>query len=531
MLSEPYRLLCFRSVILITLAGLVRPALCSDITPKTAAIPSPKKLEVVAGPFLLLNEKTLAEQRQELAERERHLERHHEKLQVPKSGSRVKPLLTSTPFVGTPTALNSTKTSVKMLLDRVLTIHETGAVVSTTCEPSLALRGDEVLLTGNWFASFSTNATSAASSFKAIRPGDLFPSPSPDLPFCCDQVAYYDPKDDLMLWVLQYEYNGDGDFFRLAVAQGDDIKKQNWRYYDLSPQIVGHYTKEWFDFPACGLSRKYFYLTTNSYATCCGNQLPFVRATAIRIPLDKLAAYQGFDLEYFDTKDFTNGDAPVGSLCPTQGASDTMYLGAHANDSTLRVFTWPDAGPKVVTNDVSVTTWSSDDYTAPNPQGGDWLARLDGRITAGWVSKKTVGFGWCAAKDEDYRFPHVRIAILDPLANKVVDEPHIYSPDFAYAYPAAAPSVDGNVGITLHFGGDTINPSVAVGILQPGQNGHGTWDLATVVAGKAFPPKGFWGDFLTMRLDGKNQKNWAAATFVQDNNGRPQVSYHIFTTK
>src|SRR5262249_40731529 len=160
---------------------------------------------------------------------------------------------------------------------------------------------------------------------------------------------------------------------------------------------------------------------------------------AMRIPLDKLAGYQSFDLEYFDTKEFGNTGEPLFSLCPTQGGIDTMYLGAHVDDSTVRVYTWSDAGKTVTTDDVNVQTWSLDQATAPNPQGGDWLVKLDYRITAGWATKEMTGFGWTAARDVNYHFPHVRVLLINPGTKKVIAQPHIYSDDFAYAYPAASP--------------------------------------------------------------------------------------------
>jgi len=526
--SALFRLLATALIALVIVAS----ARGDEIIPKTASISGPAQIEHIRAAAMPLNETILAQRQQELKEREQYLERHHQRAPpLPKSEKPIE-RLRALPRTALPTALNSTQTSIKTILDRVLTIRETGGPVSTICEPSLAMRGDDVLVTGNWFASFSTNASSPISEFKSIRPGDLFPPPESRLEFCCDQLAVYEPRRDILIWLLQYEYheNGDGNLVRLAVAKGDDIKNQKWRYYDLTPDAVGHYKKEWFDFPAWAVSNNYLYVTTNSFATCCGDKPPFARSIAIRIPLDKLAAYQGFNLQYFDTKDFGTGDQ-LFSLCPTQGASSTMYLGAHVSESKLRVYTWPDAGDKVVATDVDVEPWSSDQPVAPNPYGGDWLTRADSRITAGWASKNTIGFAWIAAMDVNHHFPHVRVVILENDTKNVLEEPHIYSGDFAYAYPAAAPNADGEVGVAVEFGGNTINPSSAVGVLKRSRNGQSSWDLATSAAGKAFPPSGQWGDYVTMRLDGKNPKNWVAASFIRDNNGTPQVSYHIFTLK
>jgi hypothetical protein len=251
----------------------------------------------------------------------------------------------------------------------------------------------------------------------------------------------------------------------------------------------------------------------------------------MRIPLDKLAAYEGFDLEYFDTKDLDDAETEAAGLCPVQGATDTMYLGAHIDTETLRVYTWSEATGTVVSNDVIVQTWDNRQPEAPSPQGGDWLGRADGRITAGWLSGDTIGFAWTASRDVNFRFPHVRVAVLNKDTKELVEEPHIYSRDFAYAYPSAAPNSIGEVAIGLDFGGDKVNPSCAIGVLRKRGTAKSRWILATSAAGKAFPPDKTWGDYLTLRLDGKNPRNWVTASFVRENNGTTQVDYQIFSIR
>ena len=160
------------------------------------------------------------------------------------------------------------------------------------------------------------------------------------------------------------------------------------------------------------------------------------------------------------------------------------------------------------------------------------MNRTDSRITAGWQSHDRIGFAWTAPRDVNFRFPHIRVAVLNKDTKQVLEQPHMYSKDFAYAYPSAASNSDGEVGVVVDFGGDQINPSAAVGVLRKlSAASQSTWDLATIAAGKGFPPDHDWGDYLTLRLDGKNPKNWVASTFVQESNGAAQVSYHVFGLK
>src|SRR2546430_12593789 len=115
-----------------------------------------------------------------------------------------------------------------------------------------------------------------------------------------------------------------------------------------------------------------------------------------------------------------------------------------------------------------------------------------------------MGFAWTASRAVNLRFPHVRVAVLNKDTKALVEEPHIYSRDFAYAYPAAAPNSMGEVAIVLDFGGDTVNPSCAIGVLTKRGTAKSRWILATSAAGHAFPPDNNWEDLLTLCLDGKN---------------------------
>ena len=517
------RSLAFLSLVVVSLGT----ATAGEIKTRTATIPPPQEVPTGDHGIVTLDEQTLALRQQDLARREKELEKHHRRLPIPEAKKRIQ-LLRFEPEMILPTPLNFSGSPIKILQDRPLTMRETGGEVSIRCEPSVAVRGDEVLVTGNWFAAFSTDATSSISKFKAVDPSRLFPAPASKLKFCCDQLALYDPKTDAMFWLLQYEYNAEGNLLRLAVAKKDDIKNQKWRYYDLSPKGVGQYKNETFDFSACALGTKFLYVTTNSFSTL--GKEPFMRSVAMRIPLDKLAAYEGFDLEYFDTKDLD--DAKASGLCPVQGATNTMYVGAEVDTQTLRIYTWSEATGTVASNDVIVRTWDSrQPFEAPSPQGGDWLGRADDRITAGWLSGDTIGFAWTASRDVNFRFPHVRVAVLNKDTKELVEEPHIYSRDFAYAYPAAAPNSIGEVAITVNFGGDSVNPSCAIGVLRKQGNAKNRWILATSAAGKAFPPDKKWGDYLTLRLDGKNPRNWVTASFVRENNGTTQVGYQVFGLK
>ena len=481
---------------------------------KTASIPAPKavsKQETFAlramsppAPHALRNRK------------QQRLRVHHISVKVKPAPAQAqvapKPQAESATHI-LPTFAPGTSSAVTVIGNHQISGAATNDMTSTVCEPSVASRDNEVLLTGNWFAAFSTNG---GSTFQYRNPFSMFPDSSQG-GFCCDQVANYDKSHDLMCWALQYINNSSGNTLRLAVAHGNDIAQEHWHYYDFTPQNVGNWMAEWFDFPDLVLGDSFLYVTSNVFGTADNS---FKRSVVLRLPLDKLAAYQGFDYNYHSDDNF----APRA----THGAHNTMYWAVHKDLATLRIFSWPEnstsvSGPK----DVGVQTWSDASRTAPGPDGRDWLGREDGRITAAWMGGGTIGFAWTAAQDSNFHYPHVRVAILNTNNLTLQSQPHIWNNGFAFAYPAAAPNGQGRVGISLDFGGNTLYPSHAVGIY--GDNGK--WDLVSTASGRYGPADEKWGDFLTIRPYGADPKVWVATGYTLQsgpNAGDVEVRYILF---
>ena len=501
-----------------TAAGL---SLADTITPKQVHIAAPKAAPGFPHAITALSEESL--KMHETAVRDRHHKLITEPYKLPRVRSVGEPTAISVPIQPTvPTPLNSTETVITRLRDRILSVRETDGYSDLIAEPSIAVQGGAILMTGNVFASFCSNVASALSTFRPISPYEFFPPANPG--FCCDQVVTYDPKSDTMFWVLQYDYNANGNFDRLAVAHGTEITNGKWWFYDISPKGIGNYSNEWFDFPSATVTDQFLYISTNSFST--KDQQPWVRGIVFRVPIARLAAHRDCDLEYF-------ADNNVGSICLAQGPSNTMYAAGHAGtNEAIRVFTWQDMEKKIITDDVTVDRWGSAiNATAPDSHGADWLVRNDPRITAAWVNKDTIGFGWTAPSDVNFRFPHVRVAVLDR-QRKLLAQPHIFNTDFGYAYPAAAANKDGRVGITLSFGGKDTCPSTAIGILDVGSDiAHATWHLSTSAAGKGFPHDGHWGDYLTIRAGGPDGSHWFATSSVLGDNGLPEIGYHEFIVK
>jgi hypothetical protein len=369
-------------------------------------------------------------------------------------------------------------------------------------------------MTGNWYAAFSSDG---GESFQFVNPDTAFPSTATHR-VCCDQVAIYSPEHDLMIWFLQYTQDGHSNIVRLAVCQGDDIPEQNWRYFDFSPESIGGWEDEWFDFPDMALNAEHLFITTNSFATQGTADVEddeFARAVALRLPLEALAEYETVTPDFFQSEE-------AFSLRPTQGANQgTMYFGSHdfANfGGKIVVYSWSEEDDSVGTISVDVAPWSNASRFSECPDGNRWLDRCDFRMTAAWAEGTRAGFAWTAAQDNTFEHPHVRVAVVDVPAGKVVAEPHLWNAEFAYAYPAAALGSDGAVGFSVCFGGGGEkgrNVSHAVGVLRGTDDGEYNWNLTSTHTGTNGPVGGRWGDYLALRPHGGGI-GWVASGFTLD---------------
>ena len=407
-----------------------------------------------------------------------------------------------TSIAGDPgTGARAATLTVNLLSNRGLIDVETNDFTSAVGEPSVAVRGDEILYTANWFSAFSTDGGQA---FTYVDPAASFPTPANEL-FCCDQLAYYDRSRDLMVWVLQYIHpTTEGtNRLRVAVAHGDDIAARQWRFYDFTPQSVGGWTDEWFDFPALAAGENQLYLTTNSFGF--GASGSFTRSVLLRLPLDPLANYQGFDYQFLASSE-------VGSLRPVHGTGTTMYVGTNLSVAQVRLYEWPEASTSLNIHDIDVSPWNAGNYASHS--GVEWLGRADGRITAGWFAANRIGLAWTAGGDGTFPFAHVRVVRVDPSTWTAVDQPHVWNSTFPFAYPTAAPSASGDVGIGLAYGSLTgLFPSHAVGIRDDGAN---AWQLAATAVGTAAPGQPVWGDYFTIQPHGQNTSEWVTAGFTLD---------------
>jgi hypothetical protein len=368
----------------------------------------------------------------------------------------------------------------------------TSTLTSTVNEPTAAASGNNIFVTGNWFASQSTDG---GGNWSLVNPFTRFPSAAGG--FCCDQIVLYEPSRDIWIWILQYVKQNRTNIFRVAVCRGASFG--SWYYWDFTPTALNaSWTDMWFDYPDAAVSSNHLYITFNAFSDAGS----WLRAFAFKLPLNTLRDATSLAYQWWST-------TTHGSLRLTQGATSSMYFASHNAGRQLRVFGWPDGSNSIGVIDVTVSAWSAGPYSAPGPGGAEWLGRIDSRITGAWVTGTRAGFLWTAAARTGRPLPYVKGALVDTTTRTLVEEPEIWNDSSAFAYPAACPNAAGVIGVSLFFGGGTRHPAHVVGFRDGAE-----WRLVITRAGTNGPPGGAWGDYLSCRRYAPGSSEWVASGFT-----------------
>ncbi len=387
--------------------------------------------------------------------------------------------------------------TVAFLRNIALTPAHTGGRTSTVGEPSVATNGPNVFFTGNWYASRTSDD---GASWQQVDPFTTLPPAEGG--FCCDQTTLFVPGHDVTVWLLQYIQEANTNTLRIAVNADPALEPMGWSFWDLRPVDVNpDWAGEWFDYNHAVISEAFLYVGTNVF-TVAGDR--WTRSVVFRIALDTLTAAGALTYDYFEsTENF--------SLRCAQGTTGTMYIASHNTRAQLRVFAWPEGGTTVTATDVDVTPWQAGAYSAPGPDGRNWMSRCDPRITGAWAANGQLGIMWSANRDVPRRpLPHVRVVVLDEASLTVAHEPDIWHPEHAYAYPEAAPNRAGDVGVTMFRGGGPVFPGHVVGFLDQAP----AWQLRVARSGTDGPADGKWGDYLSCRRHAPDGHSWTAAGYT-----------------
>lgn len=368
---------------------------------------------------------------------------------------------------------------------------------SPIAETQAGTSGPVVFMTGNWFASYSTDS---GASFSFVNPYTQFPTL--DAGFCCDQTVIYDHTRDLIIWQLQYTYSTTTQkgSYRTAFAKSSAIPSGGWCYYDWSPATFGLGLGLWLDYPHVALSNSFVWYTANVYNS--SNQ--WQRTIIWRIPLDPASRCEAFNYNWFVVSDHFN-------FTPTQGATTTMYWGSHNSTSSIRIYNWAENSNTILWNDVSVSTWPNNlPYKCAGPDGLNWCGRgsNDGRIQTGWVARGIVGFMWNASQSTSFPYPYIHVALFNQSTSALISQPILWNSAAAWQFPAVGVNDRGHIAGTASYGGGSLNPTMASWIWDDFSPVPPPWEVYGVVA--SAKGANAWGDWYSARRHGSNGNTWIA---------------------
>ncbi len=391
---------------------------------------------------------------------------------------------------------------------------------SEVAEPAVAASGDRVFYTANWFAADSADG-GADMNFVNPSPGP-FPPPTGEA-FCCDQTMAHDPGSNTIFWLQQFIPQGGTNTGtqRINVDQNSD---GTWDCaYDINTVLVGFPANTWFDFPDLTVSSNFLYHASNAFTFSSS----WAGAYVGRYPLSELAACTTpLTIDGYRTTQY-------GSFRLSRGAENTMYFAAQPNNSSVRIWSWPDADSLPTSVGRSITPWSNGNRSCPGPDGRNWCGFHDGRIQSGFLTGSTVGFTWTPAQGGSFPFPYMRVSTFDTDSDlALVDDIDIWSPDVAYMYPSASVNSAGELGGTVMWGGgDTyyascsawVAESATVDDLVPLQH-------ATSIAGTVGPSNGNSrsGDYTMSNTYYPDTAQFAGACFAYLNLGSGTMTYVRF---
>jgi len=226
---------------------------------------------------------------------------------------------------------------------------------------------------------------------------------------------------------------------------------------------------------------------------------------------------------------------------PVSGATNTMYLGAHVNTNTLRLFTWAADSTTYATADLSHGEYPRSrrgDATCPVQEPGsgptyDTCAFLDDRILGGWVANNVIGFMWTAAQGTvgttTFNFPYIAVVRYNQSTLALINQPVIWNPNIAFIYPAIATNGRGHIAGPFFEVGNGHYPTLDLMIWDDLTSG--SWVLYGVRGGTNSPSRNRWGDYLTSRRHGSYLNTWISTGFTlqggsANGNAQPQFLWY-----
>ncbi len=400
---------------------------------------------------------------------------------------------------------------------------------STTNEPSIGVEQELIFMSGNWYAALSPDM---GLSWQLINPFDNFPAdgtieaPGSSSGFCCDQIVFYEPSRNLMIWLLQYATPRDGsgnrtamNVQRLAWAVGrNELLNNNWSWIDFAPTSFGFTNQNWLDFPDLQTTNNALYYTTGVFPLSSGTTS---NGVMVRMSLDDLQNGNPVQFSYINTGHVTR-------MC--SGCSDIMWSGEHVDTDTLKIWRYGENSSTATWDDVdhvgfnAVNTGAGQIMVANGPDGRNWAGFCDNRILAGYRADGEVGFMYGSRQNPPgFPYPYIDVSKFEEANLAYRGTEAIYNTQYGILYPSCHVTPAFKRGGTLAFGGPGNHPSVAAWIVDS----YVGWSFnqlngVVVAAGGSGPTSNRWGDYFNARTGPLDANTWLATGYTLLANGNVQ---------
>jgi len=347
---------------------------------------------------------------------------------------------------------------------------QTGQKPGSASEPSGAKSGNVIFSTSNWIAAISIDG---GATFNTINPTVYAgpANPATDAGFCCDQVVQYIPLIDRFVWLLQYVATNDTknvNKLRLITFHPSDVDATGIRSY-IYTDILS--SGGWLDYGELAVGNTQLYISATLYGPTSGLMV-------FRVPIAALNVVGSYT--YWQTH-ASDGAIAIGSRMAQNPGADAFWAGHSDLGKAIRVFKWSESSTSYAWNDLSIDPWPTDTskFKSVCPTDGttNWLFINSANNIIGATRRSTneVWFAWNAGSNKDsgggFANPHIQIVQVNvgsfpTLSKSKSKQWQIWNPNFAFAFPNFYTSQEcGDVGLAVAFGGGTLNPSGALGVV------------------------------------------------------------------
>ena len=365
---------------------------------------------------------------------------------------------------------------------------------NTINEPSGGVGGNVVFATANSFAAYSTNN---GGIWTNLNPSTIFPNA--DGGFCCDQIVQYAPSIDRVIWLMQYRRASvpGPNRYRIAAASPADIRNSNgtaWTYWDITSTQLG-FGQNWIDYPDMSLGNNSVYLSFDEVG---------FGLVVVRIPLAEIRDRVTIHFWYTDPN---NSPMAYGGHL-TQNTQDEIFWAGHNSNSQMRIFSWQESSTTYFWRDRNIGSWPNNNANlmSTSPDGQDWLTKLrdfPGNACLGSTRvRNQIWFAWGAPAGNNFRQPHVQWVAFNRSNNfSLVTQAQIWNSSYAFSYPALATNSQGEVGMSLEYGGGGNYENHVVGF----------WgDFVVYITTSTNVGTTRFGDYVTIRQDAANTNRFDA---------------------